>query len=167
MVKRKTVKEGRPVRDKSKISVMFIDLNNDLQSQIAEHYANKLFPDIYQSFSAGPEADVVDCDIIITMHERGEDIRRHRSKKFESEFLPEGHDYDYVIYTNASVFDEYASKTVWKGKQILADMGERKDFKATDDHELAEEMWEMALRIRDWVKENMADPEHLKKLVSA
>ncbi len=167
MVKRKTVKEGRPIRDKSKISVLFIDLNNDLQSQLAEYYTNKLFSEIYQSFSAGPEADVMDCDIIITMHQRGEDIRHQRSKKFESEYLPEGHDYDYVIYTNASVFDEYASKTIWKGKQILAEMGERKDFKATDDHELAEEMWEMALHIRDWVKENMADPEDLEKLVSA
>ena len=153
--------------DNSRISVIFVDMKNDLQSQIAEHYTNKLFPKIYQSFSAGPEADTVDCDIIITMHERGEDIRRHRSKKFESEFLPEGQDYDYVIYTHRSVFEEYASKTVWKGKQILADMGDRKDFKATDDKELADEMWEMALLIRDWVKDNMADPEQLKSLVSA
>ena len=167
MVMKKTVKEGRPVMDNSKISVIFVDINNDLQSQIAEYYTNKLFPKIYQSFSAGPEADVVDCDIIITMLEQGEDIRRQRSKKFESEYLPEGQDYDYVIYTNHSVFDEYASKTIWKGKQILADMGERKDFKATDDNELAEEMWQMALRIRDWVKDNMEDPEHLKTLVSA
>lgn len=167
MVVRNTVKESRPVRDRSKISVIFVDEKNDLQSQIAEYYTNKLFSKIYQAFSAGPEADTVDCDIIITMHEQGEDIRRQRSKKFESEFLPEGHDYDYVIYTHRSVFEEYASKTVWKGKQILADMGDRKDFKATDDKELAEEMWEMALCIRDWVKENMADPEQLKKLVSA
>jgi len=165
--KRKIVKEGRPVLDKNRISLMFVDINNDLQSQVAEYYANKFYPKVYQAFSGGPEPGTVDCDLIITMYERGEDIRRQRSKDFKSEFLPEGYGYDYVIYMHKSVFDEYADKTVWKGKQILADMGTRDDFKATDDRELAEEMWNMNLRIRDWVKETLADPENLKKLISA
>lgn len=165
--KRKIVKEGRPVRDTDRITLMFVDVNNDLQSQVAEHYINKFYPKIYQAFSGGPDPDTVDCDLIITLYERGEDIRRHRSKGFESEYLLADHDYDYVIYLHKSVFDEYASKTVWKGRQILADMGSREDFKATDDRELAEEMWAMNLKIRDWVKETFADPENLKKLVTA
>ncbi len=164
--KRKIVKEGRPVRDKSRISLMFVDINNDLQSQIAEYYVNKFYPKIYQAFSGGPEPKTVDCDLIITLYERGEDIRRHRSKGFESEYLLEDHDYDYVVYLHKSVFDEYSPKTVWKGKQILVDMGTRDDFVATDDRELTEEMWKMNLKIRDWVKETLENPENLKKLVT-
>lgn len=165
--KRKIVKEGRPLRDKNRISLMFVDEKNNLQSQVAEYYVNKFYPKIYQAFSGGPEPDTVDCDLIITMYERGEDIRRHRSKGFESEYLLEDYDYDYVIYLHKSVFDEYASKTIWKGKQILADMGTPEDFNATDDRELAEEMWAMSLRIRDWVKETLENPENLKNLVTA
>lgn len=165
--KRRIIKEERPVRDKDRISLMFVDINNDLQSQVAEYHANKLYPNIYQVFSGGPEPATVDCDMIITLYERGEDIRRHRSKGFDSEYLLEDHDYDYVIYLHKSVFDEYADKTVWQGKQILADMGTRDDFTATDDLELANELWSMYVRIGNWVKENLADPENLKKLVSA
>lgn len=159
--------EPRPRFDKNRMTVLFVDINNDLQSQIAEYYAKKMYPKTYQVFSAGPRPDTVDCDLIITMYKHDEDIRRHRSKDYTSEFMPEEDSYDIVIYTHRSVFDEYAADSKWKGRQILADMGAREDFKATDDQELEEEMWEMAMRIKDWVKENMKDPEHLKSLISA
>lgn len=166
MSERKMVKESRPIRDRNKISVLFVDRKNDLQSQLAEYYANKEFPNIYQVFSAGPEPDIVDCDMIITMHAESEDIRRQRSKNFESEYLLADQDYDFVVYTQTSVFEEYANKTVWKGRQILADMGSVEDFTATDDKELSEDYLRMAYRIRDWVKENMDEPAKLKSLVS-
>ncbi len=159
--------EPRPKLDRSRITVLFVDINNDLQSQIAEHYAKGMFPKTYQVFSAGPKPDSVDCDLIITMHKHDEDIRRHRSKDYDNEFMPEEDDYDLVVYTHKSVFEEYATESKWKGRQILADMGGREDFKATDDQELEEEMWEMAMRIKEWVKENMEDPEHLRSLISA
>ncbi|MGE0015287.1 MAG: hypothetical protein AB7S83_03775 [Candidatus Methanomethylophilaceae archaeon] len=167
MSERKMAKETRPERDRSKVSVLFVDRKNDLQSQLAEYYTNKQFPRMYQAFSAGPEPDIIDCDMIITMYAESEDIRHQRSKGFESEYLPDDHGYDYVIYTQPDVFEELAGKTVWKGRQILADMGSRDDFVATDDKELSEEYLRMALRIRDWVKENMDDPRKLKGLVSA
>lgn len=160
-------KETRPERDRNKVSVLFVDRKNDLQSQLAEYYTNKQFPGIYQAFSAGPEPDIIDCDMIITMYAESEDIRRQRSKGFDSEYLPADHGYDYVIYTRPDVFEEIAGKTVWKGKQILADMGSKDDFAATDDKELSEDYMRMALRIREWVRENMEDPRKLKELVSA
>lgn len=160
-------KETRPERDRNKVSVLFVDRKNDLQSQLAEYYTNKQFPGIYQAFSAGPEPDIIDCDMIITMYAESEDIRRQRSKGFDSEYLPADHGYDYIIYTRPDVFEELAGKTVWKGKQILADMGSKDDFAATDDKELSEDYMRMALRIREWVRENMEDPRKLKELVSA
>ncbi|MDD2411170.1 MAG: hypothetical protein PHV81_05870 [Candidatus Methanomethylophilaceae archaeon] len=167
MSERKMAKETRPERDRNKVSVLFVDRKNDLQSQLAEYYTNKQFPGIYQAFSAGPEPDIIDCDMIITMYAESEDIRRQRSKGFDSEYLPADHGYDYVIYTRPDVFEELAGKTVWKGKQILADMGSKDDFAATDDKELSEDYMRMALRIREWVRENMEDPRKLKELVSA
>ena len=167
MSERKMAKESRPERDRNKVSVLFVDRKNDLQSQLAEYYTNKQYPGMYQAFSAGPEPDVMDCDMIITMYTESEDIRHQRSKGFDSEYLPADHGYDFVIYTQTQVFEEYAQKTVWKGKQILVDMGSTEDFTATDDKELAEDYHRMAHRIRDWVKENMDEPQKLKKLVSA
>ena len=167
MSERKMAKETRPERDRNKVSVLFVDRKNDLQSQLAEYYTNKQFPGIYQAFSAGPEPDIIDCDMIITMYAESEDIRRQRSKGFDSEYLPADHGYDYVKYTRPDVFEELAGKTVWKGKQILADMGSKDDFAATDDKELSEDYMRMALRIREWVRENMEDPRKLKELVSA
>jgi protein-tyrosine-phosphatase len=167
MSERKMAKETRPERDRNKVSVLFVDRKNDLQSQLAEYYTNKQFPGIYQAFSAGPEPDIIDCDMIITMYAESEDIRRQRSKGFDSEYLPADHGYDYIIYTRPDVFEELAGKTVWKGKQILADMGSKDDFAATDDKELSEDYMRMALRIREWVRENMEDPRKLKELVSA
>lgn len=167
MANRRLPEEPRPVIDRNRISVIFVDQKNELQSQLAEFYTNQLFPEIYQAFSAGPESDIVDCDMIISLFEDGQDIRRQRSKTFDSEFLPEENNFDFVVYTHRSVFEEYADKTIWKGRQILAEMGTKEDFTATDDKELSEEYLEMAERIKQWVKDNMSDPENLKKLVSA
>ncbi len=167
MASRRFPEEPRPVRDKNRISVLFVDQKNELQSQLAEFYANEIAPETYQVFSAGPESDLVDCDMIISLFADGQDIRRQRSKTFDSELLPLDNNFDFVVYTHKSVFDEYAHKTIWKGKQILADMGTKEEFTATDDKELSEEYLKMANRIRQWVKDNMSDPENLKKLVSA
>ena len=46
-------------------------------------------------------------------------------------------------------------------------MGSREEFKCTDDAELAQELLDMAARVRDWVKQNMDDPAKLKAMVSA
>ncbi|AGI48526.1 hypothetical protein TALC_01560 [Thermoplasmatales archaeon BRNA1] len=152
-----------------KTVVLFVDSKNDLPSQLAEHYATQLYPGIYDVYSAGPEKDIVDCDLLSVMYCQGEDLRDLVSKDFfDEKRLPQGEcPYDYVIYLQKAVFDKYSGKSPWKGRQILAHMGTREEFDCTDDAELAQCLLAMADRVRKWVQENMDDPEKLKALVSA
>jgi len=151
-----------------KLRVLFVDSKNDLPSQIAEYYTKQLYSEKYEAYSAGPEHDIVDCDLLSVMYCRGDDLRTLVSKDFDDKrFLPEDGQYDYVVYTQKAVFDRLAKKSPWQGRQILADMGSREEFTCTDDAELAQCLSDMADRIRDWVKNNMADPEKLKSQVSA
>lgn len=152
----------------NRVRVLFVDRKNDFASQIAEYFTAKLYPDLYEPYSAGPEPDIVDCELISAMYQNGEDMRRHVSKNFENEdYLPKDKTYDYVIYTEKDVFDEMAATSEWKGKQILAPMRQRMDYAATDDLELYQEYVRSMEEVRDWVKENMADPSKLVSMVSA
>lgn len=152
----------------TKLRVLFVDQKNDFVSQIAEYFANKLYPDVYEVYSAGPEKDFIDCELISAMYQNGEDLRRQVSKDFKDKgFLREDEEYDYVVFLEKSTFDEWASKTPWKGKQILAPMRTRQEYTATDDLELFQDYIRSMEEVRGWVKANMKDPETLKSLVSA
>ncbi len=152
----------------TKLRVLFVDQKNDFVSQIAEYFANKLYPDVYEVYSAGPEKDFIDCELISAMYQNGEDLRRQVSKDFkDKDFLREDEEYDYVVFLEKSTFDEWASKTPWKGKQILAPMRTRQEYTATDDLELFQDYIRSMEEVRGWVKANMKDPEALKSLVSA
>ena len=59
-----------------KTKVLFVDQKNDFVSQLAEHFAREMFPSLYETYSAGPEKDIVDCEMISVMYQNGEDIRR-------------------------------------------------------------------------------------------
>ena len=151
-----------------KTMVLFVDSMNDLPSQLAEYYTKQLYPNLYEVYSAGPKKDIVDCDLLSVMYCQGDDLRLQFSKDFfDTEHLPKGEPDDYVIYTQKAVFEELAAKSPWQGRQILAHMGSREEFKCTDDAELAQELLDMAARVRDWVKQNMDDPAKLKAMVSA
>ena len=152
----------------TKLRVLFVDQKNDFVSQIAEYFANKLYPDVYEVYSAGPEKDFIDCELISAMYQNGEDLRRQVSKDFkDKDFLREDEEYDYVVFMEKSTFDEWASRTPWKGKQILAPMRTRQEYTATDDLELFQDYTRSMEEVRGWVKANMKDPETLKSLVSA
>ncbi len=152
----------------TKLRVLFVDQKNDFVSQIAEYFANKLYPDAYEVYSAGPEKDFIDCELISAMYQNGEDLRRQVSKDFKDrDFLREDEEYDYVVFLEKSTFDEWASKTPWKGKQILAPMRTRQEYTATDDLELFQDYTRSMEEVKGWVKANMKDPETLKSLVSA
>lgn len=156
-------------RDKNskKTMLLFVDRVNDLSSQLAEYYTNRMYPELYEVYSAGPTKDIVDCDLLSVMYTAGEDLRGQRSKDFfDEKYLPKGEPYDFVIYTEKDVFDEFAGRSPWQGKQILAHMGSRAEFTATDDAELAKEMLAMAERVSAWVKENLKDPSQLSSMVS-
>ncbi|MBR3410765.1 MAG: hypothetical protein IKM91_04535 [Candidatus Methanomethylophilaceae archaeon] len=152
----------------TKLRVLFVDQKNDFVSQIAEYFANKLYPDVYEVYSAGPEKDFIDCELISAMYQNGEDLRRQVSKDFkDKDFLREDEEYDYVVFMEKSTFDEWASRTPWKGKQILAPMRTRQEYTATDDLELFQDYTRSMEEVKGWVKANMKDPETLKSLVSA
>ncbi|MDR0523930.1 MAG: hypothetical protein LBG62_05875 [Candidatus Methanoplasma sp.] len=157
-----------PRKKTEKPRVLFVDDKNDLASQIAEHFAGKLFGDSYDAYSAGPAKDIVDCDLIAEMYAMGEDIRRQASKDFrDTDYLPADARFDYVVYLSAKAFEEWSGKTPWKGRQILCDMGSRESFGATDDLELSQCYAALVARVRSWVEENMRDEERLRSLISA
>lgn len=155
-------------KKENKVRVLFVDRKNDFASQMAEYFTTKFYSDRYDSFSAGPEPNIIDCELISAMYQNGEDMRRQVSKDFENEdYLPKDKTYDFIIYTEKDVFDQLSSTPEWKGRQILAPMRSRMDYAATDDLELYQEYVRSMEEVRDWVKENMADPEKLPSMVSA
>lgn len=155
-------------KKENRVRVLFVDAKNDFSSQVAEYFTVKLFPELYEVYSAGPEHDIVDCELISAMYQNGEDMRRQVSKDFkDKDFLREDQEYDYVIFTDRQVFGEWSPRTPWKGKQILAPIRPRSEYTATDDLELYHEYVRTMEEVRDWVKENMADPSKLASMVSA
>ncbi len=153
----------------NKVCVLFVDARNDFASQMAEHFTIKIYGDRYEAYSAGPEPDIVDCELISAMYQNGEDMRRQVSKNFENEdYLPKDRAYDYIIYTEKEVFDRLSGQNPeWRGKQIFAPMRSRLDYAATDDLELYQEYVRSMEKVREWVRENMTDPKKLASMVSA
>jgi Protein-tyrosine-phosphatase len=155
-------------KQEKKLRVLFVDEKNTLTSQLAEYFTRSYFGKIYEVYSAGPEHDIIDCEMISVMYQKGEDMRRQISKDFRNQDdLPADAVFDIVVYLREPVFKEWSGKTPWKGKQILFEMGTTADFNATDDLELANCYSELIERVRTWVKENMGDVEKLRSMVSA
>ncbi len=151
-----------------KVRILFVDSQNNASSQLAEFYTKELYSDLYEAYSAGPKKDIIDCDLLSAMYRRGDDLRNMVSKDFkDTKFLPEDAEYDFIVWTEKAVFEDLHNDSPWAGKQILADMGTRAEFTATDDVELDQCFCEMADRVRAWVKENLADPGKLPGLVIA
>ena len=151
-----------------KVRVLFVEQKNDYVSQIAEHFTSQLYTGQYEAYSAGHEKDIIDCEMISSMYQCGEDLRRQVSKDFKDrDYLREDDDYDVVVFMEKATFDEWATKTPWQGKQMLAPMKMRSEFTATDDLELYHEYVAVMEQVRDWVKENLKDPEKLLSMVSA
>jgi len=155
-------------RPEKKTRILFLDRKNDYVSQIAEYFANQMYGGMYEVYSAGFEHDIIDCDLISVMYQNGEDMRRQVAKDLKNtELLPKDDFYDYVVYLEKPIFEEYAKKSPWQGKQILAPMIAREDFTATDDAELYEDYVRVIDQVREWVKENLKDTGKLSALVSA
>ncbi len=148
--------------------VLFLDKKNDYVSQLAEYFANQMFSGKYEVYSAGFEHDIIDCDLISVMYQNGEDMRRQVSKDLKNtDLLPKDDFYDFVIYLEEPIFEEYSKKSPWQGHQILAPMMTREEFTATDDAELFDDYVKVIEQVKQWVKDNMSDPEKLSQLVSA
>jgi protein-tyrosine-phosphatase len=155
-------KKNKKVEKEKKVSVLFIDEVNDLQSQIAEYFLTKLYGDVYEVRSAGPKHDCVDCELISVMYQSGYDLRRSASKDFNATtMIP----FDYVVFMQQETYDRIHKIIPFEGKQILKDFGSRKDFKATDDYELAQCYSGLTESVKAWVTETFSSPENLEKLV--
>ena len=151
-----------------KVRILFLDRKNDYVSQLAEYFTNQFYEGMYEVYSAGFEHDIIDCDLISVMYQNGEDMRRQVAKDLKNdELLPKDDNYEYVVYLEKPIFDEYSKKSPWQGKQILAPMIAREDFTATDDAELYDDYVRVIEQVKAWVKENLADPKKLSELVSA
>jgi len=74
--------------------VLFICTHNSARSQMAEALVEALFPDRYETYSAGTEPSGVNPYAVMVMAEIGIDIASHRSKGVD-EFL--GKELDYVV----------------------------------------------------------------------
>lgn len=99
-----------------KVRVLFVEQKNDYVSQIAEHFTNQMYPDQYEVYSAGPEKDIIDCEMISSMYQCGEDLRRQVSKDFKDrDYLREDEEYDIVVFLEKATYDEWASKTPGRG----------------------------------------------------
>ncbi len=155
-------------KKEKKLRVLFIDEKNDVTSQLAEYFAKDLFDNLYEVYSAGPQHDFVDCEMISVMYQKGEDMRRQVSKDFKDrDHLRDDEDYDVVVFLRQNVFDEWAKRTPWQGKQMICDLGSTQDFDATDDLELAQCYSQLIDKVKAWVKDNMSDPEKLRSMISA
>jgi len=149
-------------QDKSKVAVLFVDETNDLQSQIAEHFLLEFYGGVYEVRSAGPRNDHVDCELISVMYQNGCDLRRATSKAFDAKNMIE---YDYIVFLQKETYDRIHNVIPFKGKHILKDFGSKKDFKATDDRELADCYLKLADSVKEWVKETFSSSDDLEKLV--
>ena len=132
-----------------KRKVLFVDRKNDLQSQIAEYFLEKDHGVLYESYSAAPMWDMVDCDLLISMLSLGHDIRRHFSKSFEA---IKDIEYDYLVILDD--LEEGDLDRVPKHKRVIRKKFPcRADFKATDDFELDECYKALIEEIRAWLKD--------------
>lgn len=158
----------KKTKETKKLRVLFIERKNDFSSQLAEYYTNSLFSDLYEAYSAGPEHDIIDCDMLSVMYRRGEDLRSMVSKDLkDTRHLPEDAVYDIVVWMEPTLFEEIGAQSPWKGRQVIVDIGTRQGLEATDDAELAQSMSDFADKVRAWVEQNLSDQEHLQSLVSA
>ena len=83
-----------------KIRILFVDRQNNMSSQLAEFYTKQLYSDMYEVYSAGPQKDIIDCDMLSAMYRRGDDLRNMRSKDFkDTTYLPEDAEYDFIVWT--------------------------------------------------------------------
>jgi protein-tyrosine-phosphatase len=155
-------------KKEKKIRVLFIEEKNDLISQLAEYFTKEYFGNKYEAYSAGPKKDIVDCEMLSIMYQRGQDMRRHVSKDFKDrDYLRDDEDYDIVIFLQKDVFDEWSKRTPWQGKQMLCEIGSKDDFQATDDFELGNCYSDLIEKVNSWVKENMSDLEKLRSMIIA
>ncbi|NLL94330.1 MAG: hypothetical protein GX224_00980 [Thermoplasmatales archaeon] len=147
-----------------KTRVLFVDETNDLQSQIAEYFLLERYGDLYEAYSAGPNHDCIDCDLLSVMYREGLDIRRNISKDFASESVPA--EVDYIVFLEKATHDRVKDAVPWDAPHILKDFGRKDGFADAEDAAAQYQSYKDLIgRVAAWVDEAFADPGKLGELV--
>ena len=152
-------KSQKELANDDRIKILFIDEMNSLQSQIAEHFLNAMYGNVYAAYSAGARFDVIDCELISVMYQNGHDIRAARAKDFRSKQMPTS--FDHLVFLEKATYDRIRDAVPYDAPKHLRDFGNKRDLKARDDLELFNAYTELIERVRGWVRETFADPERL------
>ena len=144
-----------------KRKVLFVDWNNELQSQIAECLLEKLHGDLFESYSAGPEYSYVDCDAMVAMSSCSHDIRRHMSKNFRA---LDKMSFDYVVVMDEASLKVPDERLPLHKKRINRVFGGKECFRATDDQELFDCYKGLIEDISAWIDENFRSYESVDAL---
>ena len=132
-----------------KRKVLFVDYKNELQSHIAESLLEKMHGDKFESYSAGPEYDYVDCDALVALRNQGHDLRQHMSKNFRA---LEKMSFDYIVILDEKSKEISPDKLPPHQKLIVRPFGGKGCFNATDDQELSECYVSLMQEIEAWIR---------------
>ena len=124
--------------------VLFICTHNASRSQMAEGILNSLYPDLYETYSAGTEPTSVRPEAIKVMAELGIDISSHRSKSIdEFKNMP----FDYIV-TVCDKAKETCPYFPGGGKKLHQSFDDPSQFSGTEEEILAG-----FRKVRDEIKE--------------
>ena len=140
-----------------KKKVLFLCLNNSVQSQMAEGTLKGLYGERFDVFSAGLDPTNVDCDAILIMRAAGFDIRRQSAKEMER---VNDLRFDYLVTLCDEMGDECPVLPTHKRYLHNAFTGPE-GFVATDDKEFMESFAQLRDGIMEWVKETFASEESM------
>jgi arsenate reductase len=126
--------------------VLFVCTHNSARSQMAEALLNNLYPDKYQSFSAGTTPGVIDPLVVSVMSELGIDMGRHWSKGLDY-FQDETFDYVITVCDKAQGDCPYFPGARKRQHKSFADPSKLEgDFpEAADKYRLVRD------EIKDWI----------------
>ncbi len=141
-----------------KIRILVLCTGNSCRSQIAEGLFRHSGGDQIDVYSAGLEPKGVNPRAIQVMREIGIDISKHRSKHL-SQYLGQSFDYVITVCDNAAancpVFPGEGSKLHWP----FADPAEATGSEDQIMNSFRKVRDEIALRVRAWLKDRIAESE--------
>lgn len=130
----------------TKPRVLFLCTHNSARSQMAEGFLRSMAPDRFEAGSAGTEQTSVNPLAVRAMAERGIDISRHTSKRFEDVIAPP---WDYVI-TVCDDANERCPIVPGSVKRLHWSFADPSRVTGDEEHRLSE-----FRRVRDQIRERL------------
>lgn len=133
-----------------KEKVLFICNQNSGRSQMAEALLHMLYPDRYESYSAGVEASQVNPNAIKAMEDLGVDMSSHRSKSLD-EFKDANFDYVVTVCDVARETCPY-----FPGRNVLHHSFSQA-LKEGSDGEILASFVRVRDEIKNWIEEQFGE----------